>query len=266
MQFSDYERVIYERNPLNEVLCQLRFPAILKITSQQPVEFQEKIRNYYPNLGINRPVNLPIPTITSELSNVLESLNQILVSETSYTFTSEDSQWQVSLSKDFIGLSTKSYKRYEEFQDRLKYVLEVFEEIYQPASYIRIGLKYQDLILPSRLGVEPDWKLLIKQHLIPELYAEEIADSVKSMQKVIALEFEDGKANLNHGIFYINDPEQEIVNEQAYFIDTDFFTDQRIVGTENVYKYLAKFNKQAGKLFRWSITEELHQLLNPHSA
>jgi len=236
------------------------------VTSQQPVEFQEIIRTDYPILNINRPVELPVHNQTPELSTILESLKQMLASDTSYTFTSEDSQWQVSLSKDFIGLSTKSYKKYEDFQERFQYILKTFEELYKPASYIRIGLKYQDLILPSTLGIETDWKLLIKPHLIPELYSEELASSVKGMQKVIMLEFEGGKANLRHGIVEVNDPDREIFNEEAYLIDTDFFTEERVVGTENVYKYLATFNKLAGKLFRWSITDELHQLLDPQPA
>jgi len=261
MHLPDYERVIYQRNPLNEVLCQLRFPAILKITSEIPVEFQEKIRYDYPSLFIKRPIEIPNPTVTPEFITVLESLNKMLLSETLYTFVSEDSQWQVSLSKDFISLSTKSYKNYEEFQERFKNIIEVFEDLYKPSSYIRIGLKYQDLILPSRLGVETDWKLLIKKHLIPELYSDELASSVKGMQKVILMEFEGGSANLRHGIVEVNEPEQEIVNEQAYLIDTDFFTEERVVGKENVYRYLSNFNKLAGRLFRWSITNELHEIL-----
>lgn len=240
MQFPDYERVIYERNPLNEVLCQLRFPSILKVTSQQPVEFQEVIRTDYPILNIKRPVELPVPNQTPELTTILESLEQMLASDTLYTFTSEDSQWQVSLSKDFIGLSTKSYKKYEDFREKFRHVLEIFEKLYKPSSYIRIGLKYQDLVLPSRLGVETDWKLLIKPHLIPELYSEELSSSVKGMQKVIMLEFEGGKANLHHGIVEVNDPDREIINEEAYLIDTDFYTEQRVVGTENVFAHVGK--------------------------
>jgi len=264
MRFPDYERVIYERNPLNEVLCQLRFPSILKVTSELPVDFQEMIRTDYPNLVINRPINLPLPSsLTPEINNVLDSLVQMLASETIYSFTSEDFQWQVSLSKDFIALSTKNYKKYEEFKQRFQYVLEIFEELYKPSGYIRIGLKYQDLILPSRLGTQSNWKLLIKQHLIPELYSEELASSVKGMQKTIVLEFDGGKATLQHGIVEVNSPDQQIINEQAYFIDTDFYTDERVVGKENVYRYLTNFNKLAGKLFRWSITDELHQLLKP---
>jgi uncharacterized protein (TIGR04255 family) len=246
------------------VSCQLQFPSILRVTSQQPVDFQERLRDDYPYLVINRPI--PIPDIDPEQSEILEPLQQMLASETYYTFTSEDSQWQVSLGKDFIELSTGNYKRYEDFIDKFKYVVELFEELYKPSSYVRIGLRYKDLILPSSLDIKPDWTLLINKHLIPELHVKELANSVTGMQKVTALEFEGGKANLIHGIVEVNDSDQEIINEQAYLIDTDFFTDKKVVGTENVYSYLANFNKLAGQLFRWSITDKLHQILKPQPA
>ena len=43
MPFKDTERVIYNKNPLIEVVCQLRFPRILTISETQPTSFQEKV-------------------------------------------------------------------------------------------------------------------------------------------------------------------------------------------------------------------------------
>ena len=43
-----YSRVIYKNNPLERVLIQLKFPPILLIDSQEPAEFQEKIRSSFP--------------------------------------------------------------------------------------------------------------------------------------------------------------------------------------------------------------------------
>ena len=34
------EWVIYETNPLHEVICQVRFPRILKLETETPIEFQ----------------------------------------------------------------------------------------------------------------------------------------------------------------------------------------------------------------------------------
>ncbi|MFM6395678.1 TIGR04255 family protein, partial [Planktothrix sp.] len=59
MKLPDYERVIYQRTPLIEVLGQLRFPTILKINNQEPYEFQEKIRFDYPIFQKSLSVNLP---------------------------------------------------------------------------------------------------------------------------------------------------------------------------------------------------------------
>ena len=42
--FSDAPRCRYGKPQLLEVVCQLRFPAILKIENQSPYEFQELIR------------------------------------------------------------------------------------------------------------------------------------------------------------------------------------------------------------------------------
>ena len=47
MLFAKYERCLYQRSPLIEVICQLRFPTILSIGSQEPAEFQEAIRHEF---------------------------------------------------------------------------------------------------------------------------------------------------------------------------------------------------------------------------
>ena len=48
MPFPEATRVIYHKNPLTDVICQLRFPPILKIDSEIPSLFQDTIREQYP--------------------------------------------------------------------------------------------------------------------------------------------------------------------------------------------------------------------------
>lgn len=45
---SEEARQIFKRRQLLEVICQLRFPDILKIESTDPAEFQDRIRGEYP--------------------------------------------------------------------------------------------------------------------------------------------------------------------------------------------------------------------------
>ena len=46
--FSHEPRCIYRHNQLADVICQLRFPEILAIGTNLPVDFQESIRAEFP--------------------------------------------------------------------------------------------------------------------------------------------------------------------------------------------------------------------------
>jgi hypothetical protein len=49
MAFLDnVERVLYEKNPLESVICQVRFPTILRVDSEVPSDFQDRIRGRFP--------------------------------------------------------------------------------------------------------------------------------------------------------------------------------------------------------------------------
>ena len=48
MLFPDAKRTIYKNNVLEQVICQLRFPTILKIDTEVPSRFQEVIRHRFP--------------------------------------------------------------------------------------------------------------------------------------------------------------------------------------------------------------------------
>ena len=68
MSFPDTPRVIYNKNPLAEVICQLRFPSILLIDAGLPAGFQERIRAMYP-LFADRGEQGPI--VPSEFGKLL---------------------------------------------------------------------------------------------------------------------------------------------------------------------------------------------------
>ncbi|HBE20473.1 MAG TPA: TIGR04255 family protein [Cyanobacteria bacterium UBA11149] len=259
MNWPEFERVIYERNPLIQVTCQLRFPPILKISHQDPVEFQDEIRFQYPLFETTKP------QFSSEISQVIQQLGLPLLSDLSYNFKSEDRRWQLSISNDFITLTTFAYERYEQFQKRFREAVEIFERIYKPSFYTRVGLQYQDLIVRSKLGLEDkNWSDLITTDIASELYNQELAPSIQSMIKNLILIAEYGQVNFKHGLVTVKESEKNNP-EVAYLLDADFYTEQKVERNENVWNILDQFNKSARKLFRWSITDTLHNAMQPQT-
>ncbi|MCX6020148.1 MAG: TIGR04255 family protein, partial [Chloroflexi bacterium] len=74
MLFPDSERVIYGRNPLVEVICQIRFPTILRISEGNLSDFQDKIRIEYPLYGI-QPPEINNADAPPELASLMQRLN-----------------------------------------------------------------------------------------------------------------------------------------------------------------------------------------------
>lgn len=257
MDLPQYERIIYKRNPLSEVICQLRFPPILKIVQEKPADFQDLIRADYPYFESSQP------SIPDNLTQLSEMIGLPLDDDKVYVFESEDREWKLTLTKDAISLVAENYERYEDFKSRFQYAIKKFEEIYKPSFYIRIGLRYQDLIIRSDLDLEDtDWQALISENLAPELYNPELSKSLKGFMKNLRFEIEKGFITLRHGTVNVTkDGVQQ--NELSYLIDADFYTEQKVKSNDEIWENIDDFNRMAGKLFRYSITQKLHEAMEP---
>jgi len=258
MKLSAVDRVIYQRNPLIEVISQLRFPPILKIANQDPVEFQDAVRDDYPLLEIAKNVLL--------IDNRAPSSSEPQQLDTVYHFKSEDLNWKATLGQGFIALSTKNYERYEDFRQRFAKIISTFEELYTPAFYSRVGLRYQDLIVRSALGLDDEpWSTLIPAYIAPELHRPEIFDDVMASTKTWILKSNKGQVAFRHGLVEARDADQGLL-ETAYLLDVDFFTEERVGRGSHVWDYLDEYNQSARNLFRWSIEEKLHLAMDPQPA
>lgn len=262
MPFPDAPRVLYRRNPLETVICQLRFPSILRIDAEEPAAFQERIRTEYPILNTRSPVNLPENLPPEIAKAVEESLPpRFRPAARVYDFVSADSGWKVTLARDFIALTASrgAYARWEDFEGRLRPVLEAAIEIYRPAFFQRIGLRYQNVIRRSALGLGQDipWSELLQPHVAGEL-AKLPENAVDGITTAVLLRLGDSaKAAIQHGL-----GRAEGSGEVGYIIDSDFFTDER-TEVANAEERLRAFNREARRLFHWCITVRLHDAMGP---
>ncbi len=256
MLFPESQRVIYSNNPLAEVICQLRFPPILEISSEKPSGFQNKIRSKYPlyESGDN-------PSVPEEISQMITQFKLPGISEAPiHKFLTENSKSYISLNQGFLALTTREYHRWEDFLVEIKNAQNAHEQEYQPAFYSRIGLRYQDVIDRKEFGLgnEP-WKNLINRNLVGMLGIDNIYTHVQEMWSTSILSIDEVKGGLfklRHGLG------KDKENKEVYVIDADFFTTERSQSAD-VASTLGIFNRLAGNFFRWAITGHLQEALGP---
>ena len=260
MPFPESPRVIYQRNPLVEVICQLRFPPVLAISAAPgPASFQDAIRDAFPILQVrssNPLANVGQLAIPAELMGLLTK--GLTGSVSVYDFVSEDGAWKITLSQDALALTATAYERWEMFRERLRPAVQALEEIYRPAFYSRIGLRYKDVINRSRLGLDGvEWRELLRPPILGVLGTDLAARTrVKASDTLISLD--QGQVRLQHGL-------GQDGSEQCYIIDADFSVESR---TENQHAQdaLDALNQHSGRLFRWCVCDRLHHAMEPQPA
>lgn len=264
MIFPESERVLYTTNPLVEVVCQFRFPTILRIREGQLAGFQDKIRKDYPIYSEQEPsFGLP-QQAPRELAAIFEQIKiPIPPALVTHRFYTKDSLRFISLSDEFMAVAATRYERWESFREELIKIERALQEIFEPNFYTRIGLRYRDLISRRSLKLtNVKWQELLQPYIIAELGDENVSDAISKIQirTVIKIsEIPDGQITLIHGL---SKPPGS--DEECYMIDADFSVERK-EGVGEPFEILDRFNRLAGRLFRWAITERLYSAMGPRT-
>lgn len=259
MLFPDTEKVEYQKPALIEVICELRFPEVLKIESETPASFQDKVRVEYPLFERRSPLALGIP---AEVLKDLPIELKIEGGPSSYHFSSPDGLWTVALNNGSMSLSTRVYRRWSDFKAHLTLPFAALEEVYAPAFFSRIGLRYRNLIKPGDLSLGScPWSDLVQPYVAGVLAVDNVRDAVQAsgQQLLIRLPDDIGRVRINHGLLT-----QKDTGELCYAIDNDFFLEMRTEVTD-AFEKLNSFKTIAATLFRWCITDRLHNAMRPTS-
>ncbi len=265
MPFPKTERVIYKKNPLKQVICQIRYPAILKIDVGMPADFQEIVRKEFPIFQENNVLaNLQLP------ENFMQAVPQEMLSmlggggNRQFQFKTQDESWVISLTKDFIALETSNYSNWEEYRKYLEFALNALVEIYKPSFLTRIGLRYINVIDREALGLENcSWHELLADFILGGLATSEIRDEITehSGSTIVQLENNLGLVRIKHGFVQDNSKNPSNI---MYLLDNDFYSTKE-TEVNNVLDKLDNFNTLNRRLFRWSIKNRLHDALEPES-
>lgn len=265
MPLPTSQRVVFNQNPLFAVSAQMRFPPILRIQVEPPVELQEAIRSEFPGYEVVNPSPVVMPPeiplqVQSVMRTALQS-NLNISFERAHQFKSADDNWVVQVSQESFTLACKSYERWEVFRRKLKFVFEEFVRIYRLPFATRVGLRYQNAIQRSKLGLDGvAWKDLLNPFIAAELGCGGLSE-VNITSNLHRFQFTEGSNQIlvQHGLGH-----NQLTKEQVYSIDNNFNSTGKVELT-NVFSRLDELNKHSGSLFRLCITDRLYSSLDPKS-
>ena len=257
--FSHEPRCVYRSNQLAEVICQLRFPEILKIAAEVPADFQEAIRNSYPRYS-SRKEN-PLPRLQGTPGQMqLQKPEPV----TNYQFASPDGVWRVNLTSKFISLSCSRYTRWEDFAARLDQPLVAFIRTYHPAYFERVGLRYMNFFSRKELELEgtPYREMFTPCYLGP-LTAPELNEASFTR---CGVDFETAigsscRVKIHAGPGMVRrsgkpDPESKFIFDQDLYM-------QGNIPVNTCVGALQTLHLHADSIFRGAITDVTHDAMGP---
>ena len=253
MLFAPYERLQYARSPLVEVICQLRFPTILSIGANEPAAFQEAVRKDFPRYAA-RQEQVPPKVVKKGNATALEPQKPI----TNYHLVSEDGRWKLNLTQNFIALSTLRYQRWEDFAQRLDRPLAQFIQIYRPAFFERVGLRYVNAFSRRALGLEgTPWSDLIQPAFLGVMAEPDVDErAVGKCSLDVSMALDAGrKMKVHAGPGLLGGGKQD--KEAKFILDGDFSAAGNIA-PDQVASGLEDLHYHAVRLFRGALTSELH--------
>lgn len=254
--FSTESRVTYSKNQLGEVICQLRFPEILTIAANPPADFQEAIRADYPRYSALRE-SVPVQPGAAPV-RTQPSIN--------HQFLSADGLWRVNLTSKFISVACCRYTKWEDFAARLDKPLAAFIRIYQPAYFERIGLRYLNFISRKDLGLEgTPFADLIAPCYLGVLAEEGVQEQTTVRSTVDAdIAIRGGcRVKLHAGPGLLRRPGAQNQDKELKFIfDQDLYIPGKLAVNLSAGA-LQTLHAQAWPIFRFAITETLHNAMQP---
>ena len=271
MRIASSERVVYEHNPLAEVVCQVRFERLNELTEDEIVT----LRAEFANIGYTGFGEEVVFGFAQQigLGGLAPAAPVVLPQTRIRHFSSADGILRVSVCWEFVAFSCSKYSNWSDFSSRLTAAFLVFLRMKNDAKPVRLGLRYKDVIEREPLGLDGvPWHELIQTFLLgplaPDALApgQTIADAdIGNFLSQTLLHLDDAMLLLQSSLLASRDGQR-----RAFLIDADFYCEGGHLGEilakpEVLTTRLESLHSNAGALFRQGITRRLHDALRPSS-
>lgn len=133
--------------PVQEVICQLTFPPIIKLGLTIDPDFQDEIRDAYPlyerminDMSVNDQMIKQLRFPSDQLNHSISNMNR---------------NEKINIEQNFFAFSTTAYSTWDDFYPKIIKYFGIFAKYYSPAAFLRTGLRYVNLFTSD---IIPDLK------------------------------------------------------------------------------------------------------------
>jgi uncharacterized protein (TIGR04255 family) len=224
------ERARFEKNFIKTAVCELRFPALLELEANPPVQLQKVLKREFPHYERQQSVGLT--DLDKEVRHLLRS---------------KKGDWLVSIKPSSIALETNQYTHFEEFSAQLDMLITKSKPFLDTDFFTRIGLRYINEILIEDGKVE-GW---IREELVAPVI-EGVYGSVDRYLQEVRGKTSSGKYTFRHGIAGLQENKRDL-----YTIDFDFYKEN--VEIDAVLPMVSQFNHESFEFFLWAIGPKVRE-------
>jgi len=268
MRIAPSERVVYEHNPLAEVLCQVRFERATASDDAFTKFHLALADSEYQKSWVEDTAEISVHVGGGPGSDVRKEAPTRI-----FHFESADQVWRVSHSADFISLTCMKYVGWSEFKPRMAKVVSLLASTMGTRPSIRVGLRYKDVVEREPIGMQDTpWRDLLAPFVLGPLAAIDLAaEGAVPEADVLTYVFQsnirldDCKLLLQGGLLTSIDG-----GRRAFLVDSDFYLDDGVsadcVSDQTQLELtLERLHANAGALFSRTISRTLHAALSPKS-
>lgn len=269
MKIAASKRVVYEKNPLAEVICQLRFGRI----GDFPDAKTDALRTLYAELGYINSSEEHSFGFQQQFGPDGQSIHGPLAMPNVriHHCTTADGSWRVSFCPEFVALTCLKYSGWNEFLPRVLDITSKFVIDGTEIKVTRLGLRYRDVVEREPIGLEGvPWHELIQPFLLGSAAPNALSDDQSPVESDILSFLSQTQLRIDDSLLLLQSSLMSSIDgqRQAFLIDADFFHEESLESdliSDSVLlsSRLEKLHVNAGGLFRRGITERLHHALRP---
>lgn len=240
ISFPSVAHIQLENPPLTEVICQVRFPAILQISPEDISMYQKAVREQFPRYAVEQQIGIEL------LAQNASSRKKI------HRFRDKANETTLSFSDDFFSVNTTKYQGWKHFANNLGLASDVMLSVFDLSHTTRIGLRYVNKLTLINTGKTNFSELvsLMRPELTSLLRAEVLSNPV--MLTHIRDNFDDNIFSFRFGAI------KEASEEKTFLLDFDLYTEEVLdLSIDNILNQCDYYHDIIYNAFQWSFSDEI---------